>query len=80
MPEKFQPPKLSGLAQTLAVLAETKNEAALSVLVPGLDSREQAIQEGALRALLARRSPAGQRAISGTRKPPSNQSSLRPRA
>lgn len=63
MPESVPPKKLTGLARTLAILAETRNEAALSVLMPALDSSDATIQEGALRSLLARRSPIGQREI-----------------
>ena len=63
MSAKAPPNKPRGLACTLAVLADTKNEAAVAVLVPALDSSDVAIQEGALRALLARRSPVGQREI-----------------
>lgn len=52
-----------GLATTLAVLQKTDNEAAVSVLVPALDSPDPVIQDGALRALLLRRSRAGHREI-----------------
>jgi hypothetical protein len=45
------------------VLSKTRNEAAVQVLIPALDSANQAIHEGALRTLLDRRSPAGQREI-----------------
>lgn len=54
-----------GLPTTFRVLAETKNEAAVSVLIPALDAPDPTIEEGALRALLKRRSPAGQREILG---------------
>lgn len=54
---------LAGLQLTLSVLATTKNEAAVASLVPALDSGSAAIQTGALRALLERRSPTGQREI-----------------
>lgn len=53
----------TGLSKTLAVLAQTQNEAAISVLVPALDSANQSIQHGALDAILARRSLVGQREI-----------------
>lgn len=51
------------LETTLKVLATTKNEAAVAVLVPSLDSSIDAIRLGALRALLERRSRVGQREI-----------------
>jgi HEAT repeat protein len=63
MTETASNPIPRGLAQTFALLAETRNEAALAVLVPALDARDEAIQDNALRALLARRSPIGQREI-----------------
>lgn len=53
----------TGLELTLSVLASTKNEAAVASLLPALDSSHPVIQEGALRALLDRRSPTGQREI-----------------
>jgi len=52
-----------GLQTTFDVLAATRNEAAVSVLLPALDSEQRAVQEGALRALLARRSAAGHREL-----------------
>lgn len=52
-----------GLAKTWQVLAKTPNEAALSVLLPAIDSSQRVLQEGALRALLDRRSPLGQREV-----------------
>jgi HEAT repeat protein len=52
-----------GLAITLAVLAETDNEAAVRLLIAALDSPHPEVAEGALRAVLARRSPAGQRQV-----------------
>ena len=52
-----------GLSKTLETLATTKNEAAVAALIPALDSRHKNIQHGALRALLDRRSPTGQREI-----------------
>ncbi len=48
---------------TLDVLAKTGNDAAVDVLVPALDSADESIQEGALRALLTRRTPAGHREL-----------------
>ncbi|MHC4177909.1 MAG: HEAT repeat domain-containing protein [Planctomycetota bacterium] len=52
-----------GLATTFRVLAKTENEAAVRVLTAALDSSHTAIQEGALGAILARRSPAGGREL-----------------
>ncbi len=52
-----------GLNITLEVLANTKNEVAVKVLIPALDSEHAAIQEGALRALSKRRSFQGQTAL-----------------
>ncbi len=52
-----------GLATTLAVLQKVENEAAVRVLVPALDSPNQAIRDGALKALLLRRSRAGHREV-----------------
>ena len=52
-----------GLKTTCRVLAKTNNEAATSALIHALDSPETAITEGALAALLDRRSPTGQREI-----------------
>ncbi len=52
-----------GLTTTLKCLAETNNEAAVDLLVQALDSAEPAIQEGAVRALLARKSKAGHRQL-----------------
>ena len=49
-----------GLETTVAVLAATKNEAAVDVLIQALHTGQRAIQEGALRALLKRRSHAAQ--------------------
>ena len=53
----------SGLATTLELLANTDNEAAVQVLIPALDCPDQAVQEGALVALLKRRTAAGGREI-----------------
>ncbi len=52
-----------GIDITLQILAETPNEAAAGVLVHALDSPHATIQEGTLRALLHRRSPAGLKAV-----------------
>jgi HEAT repeat protein len=52
-----------GLETTLRLLTQTKNEAAVGVLIPALDSARVEIQEGALRALLDRHSEAGSREI-----------------
>ena len=57
-----EPAKI-GLAKTFQVLAKTPNEAAVAILVAALDSPDPVIQEGALWALLERRSPGGQREI-----------------
>jgi len=51
------------LQTTLDLLTATKNEAAVGVLVPALDSPLPAIRRGALRALLGRRSRVGQREV-----------------
>lgn len=63
MPSQVSQNKQFGIERTLSVLAETKNEAALPVLISALDSSDMTIQEGAIRALLARRSPIGQREL-----------------
>ena len=52
-----------GLATTLQILTKTKNEAVTAVLVPGLDCADPAVQEGALKAILARHNVPGQREI-----------------
>ena len=54
---------MQGLATTFHLLTKTENEAALRVLLPALDSPREAIQEGALTALLNRRNPAGTKEI-----------------
>jgi len=51
------------LERTLQLLSKVNNDAAVEALLPGLDSPHAAIQEGALSALLERRSPRGQREI-----------------
>ena len=48
-----------GLSRTFEVLGQTRNDAAVRVLVPALDSSRDAIQGGALRTLLRRRSLVG---------------------
>lgn len=52
-----------GLKTTLRLLATTSNEAAVRALVPGLDSPVAGIREGALSAILSRRSPIGHREV-----------------
>ena len=52
-----------GLEITFSVLAKTQNEAAVRMLLHALDASHRGVQVGALRALLARRSPAGQREL-----------------
>jgi len=53
----------AGLKATFQFLAKTENEAAVDVLVAGLDCPEASSRHGALRALLDRRSPAGHREV-----------------
>ena len=53
----------SGLATTLELLTNTDNEAAVETLIPALDCPDPAVQEGALVALLKRRTAAGGREI-----------------
>jgi HEAT repeat protein len=53
----------AGLQATFAYLSRTENEAAVSLLIPALDSPHGAVRLGALRSLLERRSLAGQREI-----------------
>jgi HEAT repeat protein len=53
----------SGLATTLELLTNTDNEAAVQVLIPALDCPDPTVQEGALVALLKRRTAAGGREI-----------------
>ena len=52
-----------GLKTTLELLATSENEAAIQVLLPGLDSPIERIREDALGAILARRSAAGHREV-----------------
>ncbi|MEZ6072369.1 MAG: hypothetical protein R3C10_19440 [Pirellulales bacterium] len=47
-----------GLSVTLKILATTRNEAAVDVLVRGLGSDDAAIRDGSLASCLERRSPA----------------------
>ena len=54
---------VQGLAATFRLLTKTENEAAFGCCSMRLDSPHPAIQEGALVALLGRRSPAGGREI-----------------
>lgn len=55
IPNSPQPPRRSGLARTFEVLAATSDQAT-DVLLPSLDATEPALREGALAALLRRRS------------------------
>ncbi len=52
-----------GLQETMRVLSETANDAAVPVLLAALDSPDPTIQEGALAAVLARRRGAGAKAL-----------------
>ena len=52
-----------GLATTFRVLAKTRNDAAVDVLIAALDSDNPAVQEEALAAVLTRRSPVGHREV-----------------
>ncbi len=52
-----------GMKKTFDVLRQTENEAFVQVLIPALDSPTPSIAEAALRALLDRRSLAGQHEI-----------------
>lgn len=54
---------MSGLNTTLDVLAQTKNEAAVPVLLAALDAPHLNVQAGAIHALLKRRGSAGPRAL-----------------
>lgn len=49
-----------GLRKTFRVLAATENEAAVKALIPAVDSAHAEIREGAVRAILERRSLVGQ--------------------
>jgi HEAT repeat protein len=53
----------NGLSITLDLLSRTDNEAAVKVLIPALDCPNPVVQEGALIALLKRRTAAGGREI-----------------
>jgi hypothetical protein len=52
-----------GLQKTLSLLTDTANEAAVPVLLSGLNSSDRSIQEGSLAAILQRRRGAGPRAL-----------------
>jgi len=52
-----------GLDVTFKVLGKTRNEAAVDVLLPALDGAHQAVQDGALGAMLSRRGGAAQREL-----------------
>jgi len=52
-----------GLETTLKFLGKSKNDAASLLLVPALDHTDPAIRDGALKAILDRRSTPGQREI-----------------
>jgi HEAT repeat protein len=53
----------TGLNTTFELLATSANEASVAALVPALDSPLQGIQDSAVRAILRRRSPLGQREV-----------------
>ena len=53
----------TGVQETLRLLTETANEAAVPVLLAALDSPDRTIQEGALTAVLGRRRGAGPREL-----------------
>lgn len=53
----------SGLKKTFQYLKKTENEAAVELLIQGLDSKLDAVRAESLRTLLERRSPAGHRAV-----------------
>ncbi len=63
----------SGLQKTFQFLKKTENEAAVEVLVQGLDSKLDVVRAESLRTLLERRSPAGHQAVF-TRLPKLNES------
>ena len=54
---------VGALTTTLQTLASTENEAAVGLLLAALDSPQRPIQEGALRALLSRRSARAEAAV-----------------
>ena len=54
---------MKGLKTTFDVLAKTRNEASIGVLIPALESPHRWVQEEALTAILKRRNPAGQREV-----------------
>ncbi|MHC4177976.1 MAG: HEAT repeat domain-containing protein [Planctomycetota bacterium] len=53
----------ASLKATFQFLAKTENQAAIEVLIAGLDYPHRAIRTGALRALLDRRNPEGHREV-----------------
>jgi HEAT repeat protein len=53
----------NGLKTTLRLLSETENEASVRLLIPALDLPYPEVAEGALRAILDRRSLAGQHEV-----------------
>ena len=53
----------SGLKKTFQYLKKTENEAAVELLIQGLDSKFDTVRAESLRALLERRSPVGHRAV-----------------
>lgn len=57
------PPKSEGLKTTFAFLESTENEAAVNVLLSGLDAQQARVRDESLRALLHRRSLTGLREI-----------------
>lgn len=52
-----------GLETTIRLLSETRNEAAVRVLIPALASPSAAIRQYALATILSRRNPAGHREV-----------------
>ncbi|MHC4399692.1 MAG: HEAT repeat domain-containing protein [Planctomycetota bacterium] len=58
-----EPVTIKGVQTTFQLLGNTRNEAAVDVLIPALSSPLQELREGALAAILVRRNPAGQREI-----------------
>ncbi len=52
-----------GLEKTFSILSNTQNETSVRVLIDALDVSNRDVQSGALRALLARKSPFGQREL-----------------
>ncbi len=56
-------PVPNGLALTFEILTATVNDAAIEVLVSGLDSRDRGVRDGCVAGLLRRRNAAGHREI-----------------